>query len=447
MNEEVFRETGLFRANPSLPSVFTFDFLSGDEQSLADPNSIILSKSLAEKYFDGADVMGKQLLINDHSFTVTGVFRDWPKHSHLEINALVSLKETAEYEAQSWFNLEQYTYIKVAGTMGESELAEKLDHLVAEQLSPLIEGSGLSVRFRAQPLRNVYFSPGLVDDVNKGSIIYIHLLGIAGLLVLLVSGLNYINLTLTRSTLRSKEILLKKIFGISPRQLFMQSAMESFVTTLFVTLLTTILIIAGENLYASYTGFSSLVLIDKWPFILVIISLVFVFGLVGSSYSGMYLSFSSPSIAKEGRRIRLFKKLLLGFQYAITAVILILTFAMGRQLDFIKNKDLGFAREGIVILHVPEEEATSSALPQFREHLRSIAWIKHASLVGGGALPGEENGKDLFEVTIDGNKTEKVFNIYRVDEHYFDLLEIELASGRKFSADQLSDRTQSRDDQ
>jgi putative ABC transport system permease protein len=115
---------------------------------------------------------------------------------------------------------------------------------------------------------------------------------------------------------------------------------------------------------------------------------------------------------------------------------------MGRQLDFIKNKDLGFNKEEVVIIALPEEDdAINDKGFQFREYIRNIAVIEKASLIGGGALPGEENGKDLFEVNLEGLKTEKIFNIHRIDEQYFDLLDIKLASGRNFNADNLSDKT------
>lgn len=438
---EAFRENAFFKTNPQTLSLFTFDFIAGDEKSLYEPNSIVLSKSLALKYFDGVDIVGKPLLVNDKNFIVKGVFQDWPKNSHIEVNALLSLEEEADYDAQSWFDIEQYTYALVDQAIRPKDLDNTLDQLAAEQLLPLIEGSGLNVRFKAQPLKEVFFSPGLVDDVKKGSLIYTNSLAIAGLLVLLIAALNFINLTLTRSTQRSKEIIVKKILGITRKQLVLQSAVESLAMVLLVILLSIGLIFFFEKFYTGYSGFVSWSLEGNGLLIAILVLLIFVSGLLGSSYSGIYLSFSSHLIPQRGVGIQLFKKILLGFQYSIASIVLIITLTMGRQLDFIKNKDLGFNQQEVIILPLPENDAVSNNGLQFREHIKNIASVKNASLIGGGALPGEENGKDLFEIMQEGSKIEKVYNIYRIDEQYIDLLDIKMDQGRNFNPDMANDQT------
>ncbi len=441
INEEPFRETGFFSANPQILSVFTFDFIAGDEMSLSQPNSIIISQSLALKYFDEIDIIGKQLYVNDQPHIIRGVFQDWPGNTHIKINALLTLEENADYDAQSWFDLEQYTYVLVNQAVQPKDLNNKLDQMTTEHLVPLIEGSGLNVKFNAQPLSKVYFSPGLVDDVQKGSLVYTNLLAMAGILILLIAGLNFINLTLTRSTQRSKEILLKKILGITRNQLMLQSAMESFLMVGLVFLLSFTLIFSFEKFYVGYTGFTALSLNGNGSLIFFLIISIFVSGLLGSTYSGIYLSFSNNLIHQKGSKIHLFKKILLGFQYSIAAIVLIMTLAMGRQLDFIKNKDLGFDKQEVLIVNLPENEGTKDKGLPFREHIKNIASIENASLIGGGALPGEENGGDLFEVKEEGKRTEKIYNIYRIDEQYFDLLDINLTQGRNFNADKISDKT------
>ncbi len=441
VNDQSFMELGLFQANPEILSVFSFNFLGGGERSLLEPNTAILSKSLAEKYFDSIDVIGTQIQVNDHIYTITGVFEDWPENSHLKLNGLLSLEENTEYNVQSWFDLEHYTYVLVDHTTDQQDLNTKLDHLAAEHLLPMLEGSGLGIEFHAQPLKQVYFSPGQVDDVKKGSLNYTNLLAVTGILILIIASLNCINLTLTRSTYRSKEILLKKILGISRKQLLLQNALESFLVTLMVLLLAAVLVILCEGFYMDNTGFSSLKLSENWWHIIIYTSLIFTVSLLGSSYSGVYLSFSNNSMAPEGPRITFLKKMLLGFQYAIAAIILIITLAMNRQLGFIKHKDLGFTKEHVLIVTLPEDDPIKDKTLQFRKYLQDITPVQNASLVGSGALPGEQNGKDVFKVNIAGISTEKVFNIYRIDEYYFDLLDIKMVTGRNFNPDKLSDKT------
>lgn len=442
-DDDVFQESAFYSANVGTLNTFSFDFLSGGESALAKPNSIIISQSLAEKYFDKNNAIGQYIQVNETIYSVTGVFRDWPSNSHININALVSRTQQNSYEPQNWFDIENYTYVLLRKGTNQEELADNLSQVFTEHLGPLIEGSGLSVNFLSQPLQKVFFSPALVDDLPKGNLVYTYSLALAGILILLIAGLNFINLNLTRSTQRSKEIVLKKILGISRKQLRLQSGLESAIMSLLALTLSSILILVFAQSYQGYTGFNALVLADKWPMLLAISLLVFIFGQLGSSYSGIYLSFSSQSLNHEGPRINLFKKALLSFQYGITAVVIILTLVMEQQLDFIENKDLGFEKQEVLILSLPQTDDSSAKGLQIRDHLKNTPSIQNASLIGGGALPGEENGKDLFEVVDAGVSQEKVYNIYRVDEHYFNVLDIAFASGRNFSAELVSDKANS----
>ncbi|NRB53711.1 MAG: ABC transporter permease [Saprospiraceae bacterium] len=436
---KAFQEQGFFQANPQALSIFSFNFLAGDHNALSQPDAIVLTESLAIKYFGKVDIIGKQVRVEEKTYNIAGVFQDWPQNSHIQVNALLSETVDPAYDVQSWFDIEQYTYVLANPSLQQEELQSRLDQLVADQLAPLIEGSGVEVSFNAQALSEIHFSPALVDDVQKGSRVYINALAMAGLLVLIIALLNFINLTLTRSTQRTKEIRVKKVLGISRRQLVMQSVVESLAMTVLVTTLSIVLILFGEKFYTAYTGFEAISLVSNKFLMLLLSLLVFGCGLVGSTYSGVYLSFSSPSVSQEGPRILLLKKLLLGFQYSIAILVLILTLSMGRQLDFLLTKDLGFDQEEILILRLPEGEEERSSAITFREQLRSRSSIQNASLIGGGAIPGEENGKDIFEVYQEGSKTEKIYNIYRVDEVYFDLLNIPFATGRNFNPTQRTD--------
>ncbi len=444
VNEQLFHETGLYQANPQALAVFTFNFIHGNAQALASPNSIVLTETLAKKYFNTTNALGRQLTINQQVYTVTGVYQDWPKNTHIQVNALMALSEApVPTDPQSWFDIEQYTYVLASPTATPAELKAHLNHLVAETLTPMIEGSGLAVQFQAQPLTDIHFSAGLVDDVPKGNGLYVRLLALAGLLILVLSGLNYINLTLTRSAQRAREIRIKKILGISKQRLLQQSAIESLAMALLVVAFATTLILLSNPFYIDYTGLSAAHLPGMGWFMALAAGLIVALGLLGSSYTGVRQVLSSSSLAHEGKGISLFKYLLLGLQYGIAAVVLIMTLAMGRQLNYIQNKNLGFNTAQVVIVDLPEQDEASYKGLLFRAHLNKLAMVSNASLVGGGALPGQENGKDIFEAMVDGQRTEKLFNIYRVDAQYFNLLGIGFAAGTGFTTDNPGANTSS----
>ncbi|MEL6538360.1 MAG: FtsX-like permease family protein, partial [Bacteroidota bacterium] len=133
--------------------------------------------------------------------------------------------------------------------------------------------------------------------------------------------------------------------------------------------------------------------------------------------------------------------LLLGFQYTLAVILLVITLGMGRQLDYMRQKDMGFAQEQIMLVSLPEgEEETHSRIGELRDQLASTAIISQVALAGGGALPGEDNGKELFEIKSEGGIIEKVYNIYAIDDQYLPTLSIPLAEGRNFDPDRISDR-------
>jgi len=442
VEDQLFNENGFFKVNPGTLEVFTFDFLSGDKTNcFTNPNSVILSRFLAEKYFNGIDVINKQIVVDEDIFIIKGVFEDWPENSHLDVRALLySGVIASNFEPQDWFDLEQYNYVLLDPALSQADLTRKLEQLTAVHVTPIFKGSDVVVKFNSQPLSGLYFEPGLIDDVPKGNSRYVNVLAFAGLLVLLIAGLNYINLSLTQSTQRTKEIRLKKILGISRKQLLIQSGIESLVMTLLALVISGIIVLILNDLYFQYTGFLATGISGNWLLLLIITIITFVIGLIGASYSGIYLSLSPKLIDRESASINSFKKVMLGFQFAIASVILIATLTVNKQINFMENKDLGFSKEQVLIVGLDDNEELKNQRIQLREQIKNFTEIKNASLIGGGALPGEQNGKELFQVTINGNKVERVYNFYRIDESYCELLDIKFASGRNFQSNRLNDK-------
>ncbi|MEL6539062.1 MAG: ABC transporter permease, partial [Bacteroidota bacterium] len=346
--DATFQESGVYTANSETFQVFGFDWLEGSTPSpLAAPNSLVLTESLAQKYFPTTQAVGQTLMVDDEEYTVAGVFRDWPGTSHLEVQALLAAPAMA-YDAQSWFDLESYTYLRLNPSSTHTQLNEQLQLLQERELVPIMEGSGLQAELYAQPLPEVYFSSGLTYDVPKGNRAYVYALTGAGWLIFLVAALNFVNLNLTRSTQRTKEILVKKTLGMSPRQLWWQSGYESLGVTLLVVILAGVLVLLLRPYYESFTGlpmapFQSMASLAA----LLVVSLLGL-GLLGSGYSGTYLSFQRPTLSHISTQRPLLKHLLLGFQYTLAVILLVITLGMGRQLDYMRQKDMGFAQEHLL---------------------------------------------------------------------------------------------------
>ena len=440
VNKEVYKEQNFYSANPEALDVFSFELLEGDRNTcFSNPNSILLSRTLAEKYFKNTEIIGKQITVGEDQYFITGIFENWPKNSHLNVHALLLSDVSESTEVQDWFNLEHYNYVLLDKGVPRDELNDKLKQLSTDHLAPMIEGSGIDIQFRAEPLRKIYFSQSLIDDVPKGSLVYVNGLMFAGILVLLIAGLNYINLTVTRSSYRIKEILMKRLFGISRFGLFCQSAKESGIMTIMVLIISCILIYIFDDFYCGFSGYKAFSITGLWPTFFVIFIITFLLGLIGSGYPGIQITFSSLMIIQRGKAFNRFHKILLGLQFAIASVILIVNMVVYKQIDFIKKKELGFSKDEIMIVGLPDNEELKDNCDEFRDKIKQYAAVTNATLIGGGALPGEDNGKDIFQITLDGEKIEKVYNLYRIDENYFDLLDIHFETGRNFQEDGLSD--------
>jgi len=174
VENDLFNETGFFSINPETFEVFTFDFISGNKTTFSsDPNAVLLSKSLALKYFNSTDVVGEQIILYKANHTVKGVFEDWPENSHLDVKALLNSEvgpKSSGYEPQDWFDLEHYNYVLLDQGSSEKDLEEKLEQLSNDQSKPMLEGSGISAELQAQSLNGLYFEPGLIDDLAKGNL-------------------------------------------------------------------------------------------------------------------------------------------------------------------------------------------------------------------------------------------------------------------------------------
>jgi len=440
VGEQVYIEEGFAYANPEALNVFSFQFLHGDAYAFSLPADIIISQSLADKYFKSEQAVNQSLIIEEKEYVVRGVFADWPKNSHLKIQALIHEQNSNAYELQDWFNLDNYSYVLFKESIAEQQVDKYLAQFTANQLKGPLEGSGIEAQIVAQPLSNIYFSQALIDDVKKGNRLQVDALAIGALVILVIAGLNFINLSMTQSVQRSKEFYLKKILGVDRKHFLLQSAMESLVMTLLVLATTALLIILFMPSYVQMTEFDTLGPVANWPLLSLLPVAIYLFIFFANSYSVFLLPFKELQLSKVSRSGSAFKGTLMVVQFMIATIILVITFTVQKQINFLKNKELGFEKENIMIVDLPAGEDLATESISFKDAILQHSAITNASLIGRGALPGEENGKEIFNVNVNDTPLEKVFNIYRVDENYFDLLDIELAEGRLFQADRISDK-------
>jgi putative ABC transport system permease protein len=443
-DDKLFREQGLF-ADEFLFDVFTFPTLKGEsKEPLKDPNSIILTKSLATKLFGDEDPIGKIMLIQkDHPVTVKAIVADVPKNHHFTFDFITSFRNLPFYEENRWNSNNFVTYVVLPEGYDYKELETKLAAL-KKYTDESYAGLPFKPSFFLQPLRsihlhsNINFELGPNNDINN-----LWLFASVAFIILLLASINYMNLTTARSSLRGKEVGMRKVFGAHKWQLVYQFLGESALLTIIsfflaVALVNTLLPMFNQLLDEGITfGLSG----NPWLLTGMLMTAILIGGLSGL-YPGIFLSALLPVNAIKGILKKDFKgsslrNILVVTQFSASIVLATGSIIIYRQLEFIQNKELGYNRDRIVYVPLRGTNITDR-LSTIRTELLKSPQIENVSFPGEMPLNMASEGYiDRWE----GNTTKQILYIYRnyVDYDFLDLFEIKLLEGRNFSPDHPTD--------
>ena len=355
-----FYEDRIFFCDSNVFKVFTCNFIEGDPNTaLTEPNSMVLSQSLAKKFFGNNSVVGKSLQ-NDRGdiFKITAVIKDIPKNAHLIFSGLISMSTIPKKFISNWGNFGFYTYVLLKQNTNATAFEKKMLPLYDKFLAPIFAKSNIKIRFAAEPLTSIHLHSDFEFEPEEvGSISYIYIFGAVAFFMLLIACINYMNLTTARSARRAKEIGIRKVTGSTKSQLVAQFLVESLLTSLFALLLSVVLIVLLLPTFNSISGKSISVntLMEPVTFFILLGIVLFV-GLVGGSYPAFYLSKFNPvnvlkgSLSKSSSNVNLRRSLVV-VQFSISMIMLICTWVVYGQLKYLRNKDLGFNKEQVLSLN------------------------------------------------------------------------------------------------
>ena len=445
-----FYEDKIYYADSSLFKVFSYSFLEGNPRTaLVEPKSMVLTRSVAEKYFGkNQPALGKSLQ-NDKGevYKITGVITDVPKNSHLRFNLVISESTLPKDFANSWGGFGFYNYVMLKPNTDAAALEKKLLPLYDKYLAPIFAQFQIKIHFGLQPISSIHLYSNLDGEPEElGSISYIYIFSAVALFMLVIACINYMNLTTARSARRAKEIGIRKVTGSSQALLVAQFLIESLLTAVFSLLLSIGLILLLLPVFNQVSGksisFAALLDPSTFPILLAIILFV---GLLGGSYPAFYLSKFNPvsvlkgSLSKSSSNAVL-RKVLVVIQFSISMVMIICTLVVYRQLNYIRNKDLGFNKEQVLSITANTDKDIRSMILSFKNKVRNNPQVISVSTAGN--YPGGQNmGFNLYSVESKNGFVEKGVDNYGVDEDYFKTLGIGLKTGRNFSG--LSDTLKS----
>jgi len=447
--DKLFFEGNLRYADDSVFNIFSWSLLRGDPKTaLKVPYSIVLTEDMAEKYFGPEDPMEKILTFNGQKgFTVTGVMQNVPQNSTMSFDALCSFQtlyvqdEKVSPILRNWLDINFETYLLLQENFNYKELDKKLPALLEKYAGYLMKIWGSRQELFLQSLTDIHLRrPG------DGAVLYVYVFSIIALFVLLIACVNFMNISTARSAKRAQEVGMRKVFGAARKRLVMQFLSESMMYCVLSFLIALVLVEIFIPLIKSLIGYPIDLQIKELAVLLPgFIILVFLTGVVAGSYPAFFLSSFQPvsvlkGSLKRGASSSRLRSVLVVVQFTVSISLIIGTGLIQNQLLYLKNKDLGFDKENVIIVSLLDDTVRKS-VDVIKEELRAdprIINIATSSTLPGWDIPFNSKLPEGYAI----NEMQLMSEI-NVDADFIPVMGIELASGRNFSKEFPSDEQQS----
>jgi putative ABC transport system permease protein len=438
-----FTEEDVFYADSTFFDVFTYRSVEGSTEGALDrPYSIVLSETMAARYFNGEKAVGNTLRVGEDIYTITAVIEDVPRNSHILFDGLVSRNTLAQQQG-SWGGFGFYTYLLLRDGEDAARLQEKMKEMYDRYMASIFESIGIHVEYELMPVTRIHLhSDNAGEPQPTGSIQYVVIFSIVAFFLLLIAILNYINLATARSARRAREISLRKVMGSSRGLLIFQFLAESSLLTLFSMALGIVLLILFLPQLNLLSGKSfTLDFLGRPIMIISLIGIMIIVGILGGTYPAIYLSRFSPvlvmkGITQSGSSRGIFRKVLTVVQFTISGVMIACTLVVINQLNYLQHKDPGWNMEDVLVLQLPDNEPISN-MRLLKEQLLENPQIEYATTTNTGL--GNGSGKTIFQMETSEGMDERGINFAVVDHDFVETLGIGMAEGRDFSRDFIGD--------
>lgn len=436
-----FEEKRVFFADSNFLKVFSFPLAKGDSGSaLNDPNSILITEEMAIKYFGKENALGKVIRKdNNENFTVSGVLANPPSTSHLQFDFIIPMSNLAKTDEQIrnniWGSFNYYTYFQLNENVKNAaadieKLTGRIKKIYAERKPDM------KIDFRLQPLTDIHLHSNLqIDLPGQGNIQYVNIFFIVAIFILIVACINFMNLATARSARRAKEVGLRKAVGAGRYQIILQFLGESLIIS-FLSLITAIAIVymllPFFNLLAEKK--ISINLLDG-SLLLNLFAIAAMTGIISGSYPAFFLSGFQPVKVLKGKlNIRtgnlILRNGLVVTQFVVAIILLAGTAVVYQQLNFIRNKNLGFDKSNLI--YMPMKGDLWSKQDALKAALSNNPLTSNYSIISDlptrlvtGTIDVVWEGKDP--------NSQVVIPSIDVDENFIDVFKVQLLAGRGFS--------------
>jgi putative ABC transport system permease protein len=452
VDDRIYQEADVGFAENAIFEIFTFPFISGDPKTaLEAPNTVVITESMAKKYFGEEDPLGRILRFdNARDFSVTGVVADIPANSHYRFNMLRSFRThiaTGNVSDDMWFDVRFFTYLLLDEHTTPEQLERKLPGFIDRHIGEGLKATGGSATFFLQPLKKIHLYSDFERDISaNGDITYIYLFAAIALFVLLIAGINFINLSTARSTTRAREVGMRKTLGAIRSRLIGQFLGESMLHSFLAMGLAVVLIRLFLPFFNSVIGSDLTLNFFQKPWLMAaFLGMALMVGVFAGSYPSLILSSFPPvqvlkGVLKPGGSHSRLRKILVVFQFAVSIALIASTMIVYNQIIFMKNKELGFDKEHVVLLPGLRENLRKS-YSSIRSELINLSGVVD---VGASDLV-PSRGHLIGTYLPEGFADDQVLTMdyMNVDAHYIPTMGIDVIEGRNFSEEFATDPDQS----
>lgn len=459
IGDELFSEKNGLYADANFFSVFDAKPIDGDlVVALSQPHQVVLTERMALKYFKSSQAVGQRLMIRDTvSYQVSAVIEDWPENSHFDGDLIVPMQDSFEsrYRNEWGTAFFFFTYVKLKGHVELSQFESKARQFLLKSMAEHTSGmdfqqwldQGNSYDYFLQPLTDIHLNSNLRWEFKpNGNKSNLQLFMAVGIFILVISSINYVNLSTAKAGKRMKALGLKKIMGASRRSLIKQLLGESVLLTSLSGSLAFLLAIQILPWFNGLAGKNWSFDVFIAPDFLILFGVfLLVLGLAAGLYPALRLSNVYPTqvittSAKGGSESvqeRWVRNILVGLQFAVSLIVIVSTMVVYQQNQFLRTVDLGYDKENILIIENAGELRSQASV--MRDELVKSPYIEQGSILS--SVPGFVNGATTYTAAKSEANPVNVSFIFAGDHRSADIFGLELMVGRNYRPGDFVDTT------
>ncbi len=441
--DKQFYQDRMMYADSTFFDVFKYQALYGNLKTALDhPYSLVMSESTARKYLGDKNPIGESIKWNNaRNYTVTAVFKDPEKNSHIDFDVFISYVSLFETErgrqlSSSFFAFTTINYIVANPQAKQHEIERKIAEIVEKYMGDAMREHGSTLGIFLQPVRSIHLHSHLLHEFGQsGDINKVYIFSAVAILILFIACINFINLATARSNKRALEVGVRKVFGANKSMLFRQFITESFITAIISIGIAVLLINILLPVYNNLTG-NTLDLSALSPLVIGLLFFVLAIGigLISGSYPALFISSFQPIKVLKGsffssKKKSVFLNAMVVLQFVISVFLIISTIVVYRQITFLGNKDLGINPKSILVIPLREAKIRND-YQSIKAEFQNISGVK--AVTSSSRALGNFNQRRSFLPEGCLASESRMFMLLNIDPNYLDVMETEIVMGRGF---------------